>query len=271
MNLSMSMEQLITGTVSPEEYRGRIISPYCSYLKDISVNEVRLRERTAALEGSYRSEESMSLKSSTNESLNFSISNPDADGIYTIGFYENWPVKLSARKEVEYSGKEINEREFEGSNQDFIGTNFLYNKELSKDINIDIRSDRMNATVLATRDRIVDTYRESTRDLQVNLTAHTTGIANIVYQQSESKYLDGPLHGYEIVNAGDESYYGDYNIAKSIRMSSRFDRFSYSESWLPCCTGGWADMIKADKKGHSAEEIFNCLCYSPPSKAQFPM
>ena len=27
---------------------------------------------------------------------------------------------------------------------------------------------------------------------------------------------------------------------------------------LPCCSGGWLNMTKADREGHSAEGIFDC-------------
>jgi hypothetical protein len=47
-------------------------------------------------------------------------------------------------------------------------------------------------------------------------------------------------------------------------MKSKDENYTDPEigAWLPCCYGGWFDMSLQDRKGHSAEGIFNCSCYS---------
>ena len=80
---------------------------------------------------------------------------------YIIKFIEKWPANISASQRLEYSGKCINNRDFSGNNLDFVGTNLLYNKKLSKDRVIEMRLDRMNATVLATDDKIIQVESES--------------------------------------------------------------------------------------------------------------
>ena len=43
------------------------------------------------------------------------------------------------------------------------------------------------------------------------------------------------------------------------------------DDWLPCCTGGFADMNYLDKKPFkSATGIFDCTCFKVPTQAQFP-
>jgi len=75
-NLSFDYSQSVQGQISPVDYRGRSLSPYHSYYKDLNVNDVRLKERTAALQGSYSSEEQLLLKSSINNSVNMTIVKP---------------------------------------------------------------------------------------------------------------------------------------------------------------------------------------------------
>ena len=56
--MSFKSDQYIEGKIKAfEGPRGRVLSPYCSYFEDMNLNDVRLKERTAALEGNYSSSE----------------------------------------------------------------------------------------------------------------------------------------------------------------------------------------------------------------------
>lgn len=259
-NLSFIYEQSVQGQISPVDYRGRILSPYHSNYKDVTMNDARLKERTAALQGSYSSEELLSLKSSINNSVNATIYKPAGSDVYTIDFYEKWPVNLNYSKSMTYSGKEINDRDFVGNNGDFIGSNFLYNHEFSKERTLNMSLERMNATILATDEAIDLGEVKATRDTQYKLQSHSTGIANFEWRQVGTED--------EILNAGDERFVGVYDIAKNIRMKSRFDTIQKEDEWLPCCSGGFFSMNPADQKPFkSAKGIFDCTCYVPPEKA----
>jgi len=259
-NLSFIYEQSVQGQIAPVDYRGRTLSPYHSYYKDVNVNDVRLKERTAALLGSYSSEELLSLKSSINNSVNMTIVKPAGSDVYTIDFYEKWPVKLNYSKSMTYSGKEINNREFVGNNHDYVGANFLYNHEFSEERSLNMSLERMNATILATDEAIDFSEVKATRDTQYRLQTHSTGIANFKWQQVGTDD--------EILNAGDERYVGTYDIVKNIRMKSRFDTIQKEDEWLPCCSGGFFSMNPVDQITlKSAKGIFDCTCYTPPEKA----
>lgn len=121
----------------------------------------------------------------------------------------------------------------------------------------------MNATVLATDNGIIQTERKATRDLNFKLSTHTTGIADIKFQQSGTKTDRKSLTGYEVLNGGYERYSGSFNLTKNIRMKSKFDDLRTPEDWLPCCYQGWVDMNLFDKRSHSADGIFNCTCFNP--------
>jgi len=259
-NLSFDYSQSVQGQISPVDYRGRSLSPYHSYYKDLNVNDVRLKERTAALQGSYSSEEQLLLKSSINNSVNMTIVKPAGSDVYTIDFYEKWPVKLSYAKSMNYSGKEINNREFVGNNKDYVGANFLYNHEFSEERSLNMSLERMNATILATDEAIDLGEVKATRDTQYKLQSHSTGIANFKWRQVGTED--------EILNAGDERFVGVYDIAKNIRMKSRFNTILKEDEWLPCCSGGFFSMNPFDQKAlKSAKGIFDCTCYTPPGKA----
>lgn len=262
-NLSFIYEQSVQGQIAPVHYRYRTLSPFHSYYKDIKQNNVRVKERTAALQGSFSSEEQIKLISWTNDSVNLTIDKPAGSDIYDIEFYEHWPVTLNYSKSMNYSGKEINNREFVGNNKDYVGANFLYNHEFSKEQSLNMNLDRLNATILATDEAINLGEVKATRDTQYGLQSHSTGIANFKWRQVGAED--------EILNTGDEQFVGVYDIVKNIRMKSRFDLARNDDSWLPCCSSGWSDIRLPDKNdfGVSTKGVFDCSCYNVPSTAQF--
>ena len=261
-NVSFTYEQSVQGQISPVDYRGRTLSPYHSFYEDVKFNDVRVKERTAALQGTYGSEEKLRLKSNTNDSVNATIYKPAGSDIYTIDFYEHWPVKLSYSKSMNYSGKEINNREFVGNNKDVIGANFLYNHEFSKERSLNMELERLNATILASDEVIYTGEIKATRDTQYNLKSHSTGIAEFEHRQVGASN--------EILNEGDERFVGIYDITKNIRMKSRFDEIRKEDEWLPCCSGGFLSMNPVDQKAlKSARGVFDCTCNKVPEEAQF--
>lgn len=262
-NLSFSFEQSVEGQISPVDFRGRSISPFHSFYENVKLNDVRIKERTAALEGSLSTEELLTLYSSVNNSVNASWYKPAGSDLWVIDFYEKWPVKFSYSKTMDYSGKEINNRDFIGNNKDYVGANFLYNTEFSKERTIKASLERLNATILATDESLQDVQLKATRSTEYKLKAHTSGITNFKYRQV------GPDE--EIANAGDEMYVGVYDIEKNILMKSRSDLYKEEDGWLPCCYDGWDTMNYRDQKGFgkSTKGVFDCTCYEAPGKAQF--
>jgi len=262
-NLSFNYEQSVEGQISAVDFRGRILSPFHSYYQDVEMNEVRIKERTAALEGAFSSDEQFSLKSSVNNSVNASWEKPAGSDLWTIDFYEKWPVEMCYSKSMSYSGRGINNRDFAGNNQDYVGATFLYNQEFSKERTLNMSLKKLNATVLATDNAVALVQIKATRDTEYKLQAHSTGIANFKYRQVDASE--------EILNAGDERFVGVYDITKKVHMRSSFDQYQKDDDWLPCCYGGWQDMRYYDQKGfgRSASGIFDCRCAAAAAAAQW--
>jgi len=69
----------------------------------------------------------------------------------------------------------------------------------------------------------------------------------------------------------DEDYRGTYYITKNMSHETVFKLTRQTDDWLPCCSGGFADMNLLDKKPfRSATGVFDCTCFKAPAKAQFP-
>ena len=257
-NLSFDYSQSVHGTVSPIDYHGRTLGSYYSGYQEVNVNDVRLRDRTSALQGSYASEELMSLRSDDiTYPVYLNITKPAGSPVYTIQYFEQWPVILKSSKSIKYFGKEINDREFAGNNKDFAGSDLLYNKELTKDTKVGLLLKRMNATVQATNDAILSADFMPLKEMDYRITTHTTGIADLKYQQTGPSY-DIKTGIYPIVNEGDERYYGTYDITRHIHMNSDFENYTLTYDWLPCISCGWSDMAYHDQQGFGAgaKEIF---------------
>jgi len=261
-NLSFKSDQYIKGEIEPfYGPRGRVLRPSCSYFEDINLNDVNLKQRTAALEGNYSSSATIRSESKVKPPVGLDFYKPVDSKIYAIDFLETWPVSIYASKRLEYSGKRINDRDFSVNNYDFIGTNLLYNTKLSKDLVVKMNLSRMNYTVLAAESNVILVESKPTRDLSFRLSTGTTGMADIKYQQSQPEFYGDPAAKYRMVQ-GEERYYGLFNLTMNIHMKSQFDRIKQEDDWLPCCYQGWADMRLADKIAitKSADDIFSCKC-----------
>ena len=69
----------------------------------------------------------------------------------------------------------------------------------------------------------------------------------------------------------DEDYWGTYHIEKNMTLEVPYHLIQKGDDWLPCCTGGFADMNYLDKKPFkSATGIFDCTCFKAPTQAEFP-
>jgi len=179
---------------------------------------------------------------------------------------EKWPVFIKASRNLTYFGRGINDRDFEGNNGDFVGANFLYNRELSKEQRSVIWLQRMNSTVLGTNDVILSAEFMPTKYLGYEIEAKTTGIADLSYRFRDSEY-DVKHQNYPALSEGEERYYGKYGLKRRIEMRSVFNKFNDTDddtdSWLPCCYAGCSDMTYLDKKGFGigAKGVFDCTCY----------
>jgi len=269
-NVSFNLSSSVEGKISPVESRGRILSPYQSYYEDMSANDVRLKQRTSSLEGNYKSSDEIMMKSLVYPSIKITLDKPVGTDIYEIEYNETWPVIIKANRTLAYSGKQINNRDFEGNNGDFASSNFLYNHELSKELESVIWLKNMNATVLATDEAILLAEFKPTKYLGQMIHANTSGIADLCFRLSDSKH-DLKHHNYPALSGGEERYYGAYDLARKIEMKSAFENSndtddeldSWLPNWLPCCVGGWDDMEQLDRSGSGtdAKGIFDCTCF----------
>ena len=213
--------------------------------------------------GNYSSEEGIYLRSYTTSSITVSITKLANDPIITVNYAEEWPVILKSGKLIEYSGKGINSRDFAGNNLDYVESSFLYNPHLSMQRNVGMLLKRMNATVvgLATNDSLISADFMPSRETAYRISADTTGIADLKYRLTDSKY-DFKHALYPALSEDEEWYVGNFSIVRSIYTKSEFENTTPDEYGEPCCFAGYSDMSPADRGylGISTREVFDCSC-----------
>jgi hypothetical protein len=148
------------------------------------------------------SEDKMNLWSNGDNEVNIYLTKPSGTNVFTLTYFEEWPVSLTASRSLHYSGKQINDRDFEGNNRDFIGSNLLYNPVLSEERRSLMWLQRMNATVHATDEAILDAEFMPTKYLGYTISTQTTGIADLRYKQTSPQY-DVKRRDYPAINEGE--------------------------------------------------------------------
>jgi len=62
----------------------------------------------------------------------------------------------------------------------------------------------------------------------------------------------------------DEDYLGAYSLSKKMSYESSSKLDQVEDDWVPCCSGGFADMNPRDAADFkSAKGIFDCTCFKP--------
>lgn len=268
-DLSSSVEGNITPiNISPVQSRSRILHAYQSYYAEVGNNDVHFRQRTSSLQGSYRSSDMITMKSAIlPDVINITVDKPSGTDVFTIEYWtERWPVFIKSNRTLAYSGQGINDRDFEGNNGDYVGANFLYNRELSKEQRTIMWLKRMNATVRAVDNSSIFAQFMPTKYLGYELKSNNTGIADLSYQFRDTDY-DSKHQDYPPASMREERYYGAFDLTRKINMKTVFNRsgntIEETKAWLPCCFDGGKDLTPSEKEDFAAdpESVFDCTCY----------
>jgi hypothetical protein len=101
----------------------------------------------------------------------------------------------------------------------------------------------------------------------------TSGTAHIGMLQGNISTLDSldPYRSawYKPNIAIDEDYTGTFNLTTKMNLTLPVSKIVSEDSWLPCCSDGWEDMVNLDKKGFGIDTtgIFDCTCLKGLAKA----
>ena len=116
-------------------------------------------------------------------------------------------------------------------------------------------------------------YTNATDEFTSNLMGQTKTDLNLEASFSGSGHigvLDASQVGKNPKILIDEDYRGTYYLIKNMSQEAEYKLTRQKDDWLPCCSGGFADMNVLDQKPiKSATGIFDCTCLKAPNKAEF--
>lgn len=198
---------------------------------EIDVNDVRMRERISAKDGTLDTEERINLHAEDLNATEIELVKSPGGQDYSITVNETWPVSLSVTKSTDYVGRGISDREIFGNNLDYVGSQYLYATDYRKDrtCEMDIKNAWFEALLNDTTDTILRDVFQPAKITDYDLDSYSTGLVILKYKHSSDR---------EEAGEGDERYDGTFRIQRHILMESPGRNESESEvDWLECCVG----------------------------------
>jgi len=199
---------------------------------EIDVNDVRMRERIAATEGSLDTEESITLSADDKIPWESELEKLPGGQDYTLTVNETWPVSLTAKRSTDYVGQGMNDREIFGNNLDYVGSQHLYTTDFRKDrtCDLDLNNTWFEALLNDTTNTILEDIFRPAKTTDYNLDSYSTGLVILKYRQSSDR---------ELASESEERYAGTFSIQRHISMASPgINKTEQEVDWLECCMGG---------------------------------
>lgn len=209
---------------------------------DMNFDDVRARERIAALNGSLDTSESIRLISQPINDVVISLEKYPGTQIYRLTVNETWPVVMATRRDIDYIGKGISDRDFLGNNLDYVGASHLYVQDLKKEraAFLQLKSAWFEAVIDNETSTLLSDEFLPAKTIDYRLISRFKGHAALKYKQAASDRTTS--------KEGVEDYWGSFAIDRRVTMESSGRNVSEMvPAWLPCCTyGGRTELQDAD-------------------------
>ncbi|NMC10052.1 MAG: hypothetical protein GYA39_03620 [Methanothrix sp.] len=176
-----------------------------------------------------------------------------------IDIDEIWPSAYANYKKMSYFGPIVRNSEHYENNGDLVTTSIdswkldkesLYRANINRTvIDVDMTPSQVRVDRAMNRSSFYALNMESTGSL-----THL-GIAR---KESHSTSKRTNSRDPDILVS--EDFAGQHHLTLKISMDESVLKNREEDSWLPCCSGGYLDMNKADQRGLSSDSIFNCSC-----------
>ena len=216
--------------------QGRTVNGGHSRYIDIDLNDVAVKQRRSALQGEIKSEKYTRLSAEAEEPITREVLKPSGSAFYGFNFTEVWPVHLQSDEAVVYKGLEINDRDLSINNLDSVSASFLHATELTLIKRCSMDFSRVNISLLADNDDIVNVKFLPTKLMNYGIEAFSSGLTDLSYRQIAPDMVT-------TVNEGDQSFFGDYTLNATISMGAINKKWDSDYQLEGCsyCPGAWED------------------------------
>lgn len=196
---------------------------------EMKLNDVRMRERTAADNGTLDTSERVRLIAAAAYPIEITLDKFPGGQNYILVVNETWPVAMAASRSIDYVGKSLSNRDFLGNNLDFVGASYYQTKDLRMDRSAFMELRRARFEVVA-NDSTKGIYEDSflpAKSIDYRLSSLSKGTATLRYRQTQD---------HSTANEGFESYTGEFLISRHISMHSPGWNVTESElDWMDGC------------------------------------
>ncbi len=204
-------------------------------ITEINVNDVRMRERISAGEGSIDAEEWIYMVSEAIDDPTSEVIKLPETQTFSVYLEEAWPVVLKADRKIDYMGALICDREAFGNDLDYVRASYLYNSDYRKERTVDLWLNRTVFTGKVADDPLEVPFLPpnrviSNKSLYYAADSISDGVATLSYRQVGDDR--------SILGEGYESYCGSFRIARTISMRSPgMGEEDEEVDWLFCSSG----------------------------------
>jgi len=203
---------------------------------ETDVNDVRMRERIAASNGTLDTAERIRLKADTTNPVEITIEKFPGGQDYLLTVNETWPVGMLAQRRLDYMGKGISDSDFFGNNLDYVGASYSFAKDLRMDRSALLYLNQAWFE-LGINDSTKAIYHDlffPTKSIDYHLDSLFQGTATFRYRQAEGHTMTKERH--TTASEGLETYAGRFQLNRHIFMKSLGRGFlSNDDDWLACC------------------------------------
>jgi hypothetical protein len=175
-----------------------------------------------------------------------------------IEIQEQWPTYYANLKQIRYLGPGIRTKEVYENNGDII-TNSLNSWKLNKESLFKAYTNKTVILVNLTPSRVYEerfSNKSSTYILNLETTGDHASLGVVKKKYFTTERFGRPETESQIY----QDYVGDLNTTLKLKVDESIILNPPDDSWLPCCSGGYFDMIESDRRHLGADEIFNCSC-----------
>jgi hypothetical protein len=234
-NMTMGSIEAAKGNITSLQItpQGRSVPGYYSRYSNMNANDVVLKERTSANQGSLRYAEIINVRSNIDKAIIHNLKKMDNESNTSfVEYNEYWPSIVQSRRHLFYSGSQINDRDYGGNNFDYVGTSFLYNTQLEKDRTYGMRLLKLNVSIAATEWGFLQIDYLPTKTLLYSGKSYSTGMAGLKYAMAseDQRSLTKGIINYDIL--GQQDYSGTFFMNLSMNLTSHNQFLTYNDSWL---------------------------------------
>lgn len=192
-------------------------------------NEVRVRERISASDGTLDTKERLLIEADVTEDVEVELEKKPGGQDYTLTVNESWPVAMYSQRSLDFMGKGIYNRDSFGNNLDFVAASFQRVADLKSERtclqsleNAWFELQLNNTTKAVYVDRFMPN-----KTIEYDLYSLFEGEATFSYGQSDGRIP---------ISESEERYAGRFQLQRGLLMSSLGRNFTqYDDYWLECC------------------------------------